>query len=277
MPVIWKGHVSFGLVNIPVALLPAESREELDFTLLDRRDRSPIGYQKINKRTGKPVAKGDIVRGFEHARGRFVIVSDEDLRRASPDRTQRIEVRGFVDPREIDPIYYERPFYLGPVVRQEKGYVLFREALRRSGLAAIATLVVRTRESPAAILPHGDALVLHLLRYPSELRDAGKLDLPGKSPKALGITGRELAMADRLVQGMTGPWKPEAFRDAYRDDLLAFIRRRARAGEVEAPAEPAPEPRSGKRGEVIDIMGLLEQSLRRGPRRGERSRRRRSA
>ncbi len=275
--VIWKGHISFGLVNIPVALLPAESREELDFTLLDRRDRSPIGYQKINKRTGKPVASADIVRGMEQGRGRYVIVSDEDLRRASPERSQRIDIHSFVDLREIDPIYFERPYYLAPLPKQEKGYVLFRETLRRSGLAAIATVVVRTRESPAAIVPQGDVLVLHVLRYPAELRDPDRIDVPGKSPKALGITDKELAVAGRLVEGMTGPFKPEAFRDRYQQDVLAFIRRRARSGKVEASPGPEGAPREGKRGEVVDIMALLEQSLRKRPRGGERPRRRRSA
>ena len=133
MGMIWKGHISFGLVNIPVALHPAETREELDFTLLDEKDRSPIGHRKVNKRTGEEVPRERITRGFEHAKGRYVIVTDNDLRRASPARTQRIDVLSFTDPGAVDPIYYDHPYYLAPIAKNEKGYALLREALRRTG------------------------------------------------------------------------------------------------------------------------------------------------
>jgi DNA end-binding protein Ku len=254
---LWTGSISFGLVTIPVSLVTAEVREELDFTLLDRRDDSPIGYQKISKRTGKPVPADQIVRGFEYRGGRYVVVSDADLRRASPERTQRIDVVSFVEAGEIPPIYFDRPYYLEPARGGERGYALFREVLRRSGRVAVATVVVKTRQHLAAILVQDRALVLDLLRYASELRDPSRLRVPGPGLKA--ISEREIKMAERLIADMSEPWKPGRYRDEYRDELLAFIRKRGRTGQLaSAPeAEPARRPRA----DVIDIADLLRKSL----------------
>jgi DNA end-binding protein Ku len=217
---IWKGHITFGLVSIPVALYPAESRDELDFTLLDKADKSPIGYRKVNKATGKEVPKERITRGFETAKGRYVIVSDEDLRRASPERTQQIAITSFVDPAEVDPRYYDRPYYLEAVSKQEKGYALLRETLRKTGKMAIATVVIHTRQHLAAVIAEEQALVLDLLRYPQELRDPSHLNLPGNL-KALGISEKELKMAERLVEQWSSPGSSKW--DEYRDELTAFI------------------------------------------------------
>ena len=261
---LWTGSISFGLVTIPVSLVTAEAREELDFTLLDRRDDSPIGYQKISKRTGKPVPADRIVRGFPYQDGRYVVVSDADLRRASPERTQRIDVVSFAEAGEIPPIYFDRPYYLEPARGGERGYALFREALRRSGRIAVATVVVKTRQHLAAIVVHDRVLVLDLLRYASELRDPSRLRVPG--PGLKGISEREIGMAERLIADMTEPWKPERYRDEYRDELLAFIRKRGRAGKLaSAPeAEAAEEPARRPRADVIDIADLLQKSLARG-------------
>jgi DNA end-binding protein Ku len=267
---LWTGNISFGLVNIPVSLVAAEAREELDFTLLDRRDDSPIGYQKISKRTGKPVPAERIVRGFEYRDGRYVVVSDADLRRASPERTQRIDILSFVEVGEIPPIYFDRPYYLEPAKGGERGYALFREALRRAGQVAVATVVVKTRQHLAAVVVQGNVLVLDLLRYAAELRDPSRLRVPGGNLKALRIPDRELEMAVRLIGEMTEPWKPERYRDEYRDELLAFIRKRARAGKLAAAPEAPEEPAKARRAEVIDIADLLQKSL---AKTGARSRR----
>ena len=273
---IWKGHITFGLVSIPVALYPAESRDELDFTLLDKADKSPIGYRKVNKATGKEVPKERITRGFETAKGRYVIVSDEDLRRASPERTQQIAITSFVDPAEVDPRYYDRPYYLEAVPKQEKGYALLRETLRKTGKMAIATVVIHTRQHLAAVIAEEQVLVLDLLRYPQELRDPSHLNLPGKNSKALGISEKELKMAERLVEQMVEPWDSSKYRDEYRDELTAFIRKRAKAGKVEEPdvEEPAPQKTKGK---VIDIMSLLKQSVEKAEKGRPRARARKSA
>ena len=258
---LWTGSISFGLVNIPVSLVTAEEHDELDFTLLDERDDSPIGYQKINKRTGKPVPSDRIVRGFPYQDGRYVIVSDADLKRASPERTQRIDVLSFAEVREIAPMYFDRPYYLEPGRGGERGYALFREALRRTGKVAIASVVVKTREHLAAVVGQDDVLVLNVLRYAAELRDPGRLKVPGSGLKSLKISEREISMAERLIAEMTESWKPERYHDEYRDELLAFIKKRGRAGQLAASPESEEEPARPKRAEVIDIADLLQKSL----------------
>jgi DNA end-binding protein Ku len=274
---LWTGSISFGLVNIPVSLVTAEQRDELDFTLLDKRDSSPIGYQKISKRTGKPVPGDRIVRGVEHTDGRYVIVSDADLRRASPERTQRIEVLSFVEAAAIPPLYFDRPYYLEPARGGERGYALFREALRRSGKVAVASVVVKTRQHLAAVLVYDRVLVLDVLRYASELRDPSKLRVPGTNLKALRIPDRELKMAERLVAEMTEDWDPEKYHDEYRDELLAFIKKRGRAGQLTSAPETEEKPATRKPADIIDIAELLKRSLAKTGEDRRRPRRRKSA
>jgi len=274
---LWTGSISFGLVNIPVSLVTAEQRDELDFTLLDKRDSSPIGYQKISKRTGKPVPGDRIVRGVEHTNGRYVIVSDADLRRASPERTQRIDVLAFVEATAIPPLYFDRPYYLEPARGGERGYALFREALRRSGKVAVASVVVKTRQHLAAVLVHDRVLVLDVLRYAAELRDPSKLRVPGTNLKALRIPDRELKMAERLVAEMTEDWDPSKYHDEYRDELLAFIKKRGRASHLAAAPETREEPATPKRADIIDIAELLKRSLAKTGEDRRRPRRRKSA
>ena len=258
---IWTGSISFGLVNIPVSLVTAEQRDDLDFTLLDKRDSSPIGYQKISKRTGKPVPGDRIVRGVEQTNGRYVVVSDTDLRRASPERTQRIDILAFVEATAIPPLYFDRPYYLEPARGGERGYALFREALRRSGKLAVASVVVKTRQHLAAVLVYDRVLVLNVLRYASELRDPSKLRVPGATLKALRISDRELKMAERLVAEMTEDWDPKKYHDEYRDELLAFIKKRGRAGQLTSAPETEEKPATRNRADVIDIAELLKRSL----------------
>jgi DNA end-binding protein Ku len=268
MPALWTGSISFGLVTIPVSLVTAETREELDFTLLDRRDDSPIGYQKINKHTGKPVPNDQIVRGFEYTDGRYVVLSDADLKRASPERTQRIDVLAFVEAGEISPLYFDRPYYLEPAKGGERGYALLREALRRTGRVAIASVVVKTRQHLASVIVHDNVLVLDLLRYAAEIKEPSRLKVPATGLKA--ISEREIKMAERLIDEMTDTWKPERYHDEYKDELLAFIKKRGRAGQLEAaPEDEEEKPARKARAEVIDIADLLQKSLAaKGSRRG---------
>jgi DNA end-binding protein Ku len=274
---IWTGSISFGLVNIPVSLVTAEQRDDLDFTLLDKRDSSPIGYQKISKRTGKPVPADRIVRGVEQANGRYVVVSDTDLRRASPERTQRIDILAFVDAAAISPLYFDRPYYLEPARGGERGYALFREALRRSDKVAVASVVVKTRQHLAAVLVHDRVLVLDVLRYAAELRDPSRLRVPATALKALRISDRELKMAERLVAEMTEDWDPKQYHDEYRDELLAFIKKRSRAGRVTSAPEDEDATAPPKRADIIDIAELLKRSLARTGEDRRRPRRRKSA
>jgi DNA end-binding protein Ku len=256
---IWKGHISFGLVNVPVVLYPAEARNDLDLDLLDKRDFSPIGYQKINKRTGRQVPRESIVRGLQYKDGKYVVLSDEDLRRASPERTQRVDIMSFVDQSEIPPTFYDRPYYLAPAAKSEKPYVLLREALKQTGKIGLASVVIRTRQHLAALIPQDNVLVLDILRYADELRDPDALKVPGADAKSLRISPQESKMAQRLIEEMADEWDPEKYKDDYKRELLAFARKKAERGDTESVEEPAPP--SQRKAEIVDIMDLLKQSL----------------
>lgn len=253
---IWKGHISFGLVQVPVALHPATQDEDLDMSLLDRRDFGPIGYRKVNKATGEEVPPSEIVRGYEHAEGGWVILTDEELRAANPKASQTIEIVAFVDANAIDPRYYVRPYYVAPVKKNTKAYALLREILRRAGKIGIAKVVLRTRQYMAALLVRDDILVLELLRYASELRGVDEFDLPGADLAAIGVTDRELKMADLLVEALATEWEPAAWKDEYRADLLRLIEEKARTGRI----SPIPVAGAGAE-EPVDIMALLKRSL----------------
>ncbi len=263
---IWKGSISFGLVNIPVGLYTAEKSKELHFNLLDRRNLAPIHYQRINSKTGKEVRWEDTVRGFEYEPKHYLVLSDEDLKSANPASTQTVEIVEFVDLADISPIYFEKPYVLAPERTGAKSYALLRETLRRTGKVGIAKVVIRTRQYLAAVVPVDDAIVLDLMRFQDELRDSAELDLPsGKQ----GVTDKELRMAERLVEAMVGKWDPESYRDDYRTDLKALIDARVAAGEIEGGAEK-PAPRPPARGKVIDLMSLLKRSVEAGGKGGRR-------
>lgn len=262
---IWKGAISFGLVNIPVTLHAAEERsEKISFNMLDKRDMSPIGYQRINKETGKSVSWDDIVKGYEIEDGQYVIVTEEDFRRANPKSTQVVEIEDFVDADAIDPAFAQAPYYLEPGKNGAKAYALLRDALKRTGKAGIAKVVIHTRQHLAAVMARGDVLLLELLRFAHELRDPKKLDLPGHG----AVSDREVAMAEKLVEGMSSKWQPGKYRDDYTEDLMALIRKKAKHGDV----EEVEEPEELKPTNVVDLMPLLKKSLERaegGPRRGK--------
>lgn len=258
---LWKGSISFGLVNIPVGLYSAEDRDEgVSFTQLDQRTMSPIGYKRYNKSTGEDVPWDEIVRGYEYERGQYVVLSDEDFERANPKASRTVEIVDFVDASEIEPVYFDKPYYLAPTSTASKGYALLRETLRRTNKIGIARVVIRTREYLAAVIARGPVLLLEVLRYPYEIRSPADLEVPGEDLAAIGVTEKELKMAERLVEEMVEPWQPEKFRDSYRDDLLARIQEKIRAGETEAVvAEAASEEAEGA--DVLDIMSLLKRSV----------------
>jgi DNA end-binding protein Ku len=259
---IWNGHVSFGLVEIPVALFTATKGEEtVSFNLLDKRDLSPVGNLRINKRTQEPVPASEIVKGYEVERGQYVVVTDEEIKNANAEASQTVDILAFVDEDEIDPVYFEEPYYLAPSGRSNRAYVLFREALRKSGRVGIAKVVLRTRQRIAAVTVRGPALVLHLLRYGHEMREPADLDLPAESAKESRPQPKEMEMAQRLIDEMTEPGFPFAKqRDEYRDEILKLIERKVKAGGASTVEEgkPARAPK-----EPIDIMPLLKQSLER--------------
>ena len=262
---IWKGSISFGLVNIPVGLYPSEKRQELSFDLLEKKSKSRIRYKRVAEKSGREVPWEQIVRGYEYEDGRYVVLSDEDLKRANPEATQTVDILDFVELAEIGPVYFDKPYYLGPQKKGQKPYALLREVLRRSGKVGIAKVVIRTKQHLAAVVPQDEVLVLELLRFAHELRATDELDLPGKNLKALGITEREIEMGEKLVAGMAADWDPERYKDDYRRDLLKLIEKRVEAGELEGVEEPAPRPAPAAGGaKVVDLMALLKQSVEEG-------------
>jgi DNA end-binding protein Ku len=258
---IWKGSITFGLVNIPVGLYTAEEREELSLHLLDKRNMARVRYKRVNEETGKEVPWEETVRGYELGDGRYVVLSDEDLKRASPEKTQTIDILDFVDLDEISPVYFDKPYFLGPDKKGAKSYALLRETLKRTRKVGIATVVIRTKQYLAAVIPQDDVLLLEILRYPHELRKAEDLDLP--SGKA-GVTDRELDMAERLVEGMVDTWEPSRFKDTYFRDLKKMIDQRVEAGQLESAPPPADEEKKPARSNVVDLMALLKQSVESG-------------
>ena len=260
---IWKGSISFGLVNIPVALFSAENRsDELSFHMLDKRDMGPVGYKRINKKTGKDVPWDDIVKGYEYEDGRFVVVTDEDFIKANVEATRTVEIVDFVDGREIDPAFYEKPYYLAPANKSaNKGYALLRETLKRTGKVGIAKVVIRTREYIAAVIAHGPVMLLDVMRFGYEVRDASEVEVPEDDAKKLGLSEKELKLAETLVESMVGAWEPGKYQDTYREDVLSLIRKKVERGDVREVHEPQRDEEDGARGGVVDIMSLLKKSV----------------
>jgi DNA end-binding protein Ku len=259
---LWKGAISFGLINIPVELYAAEKRDELDFTMLDKRDLSPVGYRRYNKKTGKEVAWDHIIKGYEVEDGQYVLLSDEDLRRANVEATQSIDIQSFIDAGQVPITYYEQPYYLAPLKAGNKAYALLRETLRKSGKMAIAKIVIRTRQHIAAVMPFDNILNLITLRYPSELKAPDDLQFPAGAKQA-GITAKEVEMAQSLVDSMSSDWNPDDFHDTYRDDVLALVQKKIKSKQTHAVAEADhAAPDTGRSSaQVIDLMALLKKSI----------------
>ena len=264
---LWKGAISFGLVNVPVELHSAQKRSaELDLTMLDKRDLSPVGYQRVNKESGKEVPWKEVVKGYEYKDGEYVVLSPEDFHRANPEATRTVDIHAFVDLAAIAPQHFETPYYLLPEKRGEKPYALLRETLQKSGKAGIATVVIRTKQYLAALIAQDDLMVLNTLRYADELKEPSELKVPRAK-----VTGKELDMALRLVKDMQDEWRPEKFHDTYREDILKRVKEKVKAGETEEITQPQKEKRESA--EVIDLMAALKKSIAEKPRKHTRKRR----
>ncbi len=259
---IWTGTLSFGLLNVPVSLMPGERKVDLHFRMLDARDRKPIRYERVNAETGEEVPWKDVVKAFEYDKGSYVVVEEEDIRSAAPESHEAVEVEAFVDADAIEPQYFEKPYVLAPGKKAEKGYVLLRETLKSTGQAGIARVVIRTREYLAAVLPQGDALVLLLLRYPQELVDPTDYKLPEGKPASYRITAKEMDMAKQLVSSMSGKWSPEDYHDEFRARLQDVIRKKMKSkGALAQAEEPEHEADEGAATNVVDFMSLLQKSI----------------
>ncbi|MEP7206637.1 MAG: Ku protein [Casimicrobiaceae bacterium] len=259
---LWKGAISFGLVNVPVELHPAAQTNTLDLTWLDKRTMSPVGYKRYNKSTGKEVPKDDIVKGYEYEAGHYVVLGTEDFKRANPVATQTVEILAFVDREEIPPLFFDTPYYLVPGKRGEKAYALLRETMKRANRAAVASVVIATKQHLAAVIAHAGFLVLNTLRYADEIRDTASFDVPSTSIKTAGVSEKEIDMALKLVESMSGAWDPTQYHDTYREDLLARVDEKVKAGETELVPEPAKEAEKRPSAQVVDLVALLQDSLR---------------
>jgi DNA end-binding protein Ku len=258
---IWSGSIAFGLVNIPVSLTNAESRPDVQLHMVDSKNHARIRYERVNSESGEEVPWDRMVRGYEYEDGQFILLTDQDLEAVQPKLTKTIEITEFVPLDDIDPLLFDKPYYLEPDKRGRKAYALLREALRKSGKAGIAKVVIRTREYLSAMFPREDALVLMLLRFPQEIRSLAKLDLPSSEAKEWQPAKRELDLALRLIDEMSGKWKPEEHHDEYRQALLDFIERKAAQGDVATDVKGGDEREDTAITKVVDLADYLQRSV----------------
>jgi DNA end-binding protein Ku len=249
---LWKGSLSFGLVNIPIELHTAVRNHRPHFRMLHAKDKSPVRFERVCIRDGHPVAWEDLVKGYEYAKGHFVVVTKEDFQAAAVEKTRTVDIIDFVKAEEIDDRYFETPYYLVPSRGGERAYALLRKAISASGRIGIARFILRDAQHLAAVEAIGDALVLTVMRFADELVDPDQFELPAET----NIRKQELDMAQALVESLAAPWKPEKYTDQYRDNLMRLIKAKTKGQSVDL--EPASEPRQA---EVVDLMERLRRSL----------------
>jgi DNA end-binding protein Ku len=270
---VWNGMISFGLLNIPVSLMAAEKRVDLHFRMIDSRNNKPIRYERVNAETGEEVPWKDIVQAFEYEKGNYVVLSKDEIAGAAPEGKESIDIEAFVARAEIQVPYFEKPYYLLPGKKAEKGYVLLRELLREKDLVGIGHVVIRTRRYLCAVLPIEKILVLNLLRFSQELVTPETYDLPADDLKKFKLSQRELEMAGQLVDSMTIGWKPEDYIDDHRERLTEIVEKRLASKQGLIHEEPDHDTETEHAAtNVVDFMSLLEKSLQSGRRRaGEAS------
>jgi DNA end-binding protein Ku len=252
---IWTGAISFGLVTVPVRVYSAVNRKTVRFNQLDAADHGRIAQKRVNPRTGEEVPYERIVKGYEIAPDRYVVVTNEELEALAPEKTRTIEIEDFVEQADIEPIFYDHPYHLAPGPGGAKPYRLLLDAMRETGKVAIARVVIRSKESLVAIRPSGDVLEMSTMLFADEINDPDRLeDLPDADEVA--TTERELAIAKQLVESLSGPFEPDKYHDTYREQVLGLIERKAAGEEIAVqeapPEEPAPVP---------DLMAALQASL----------------
>lgn len=267
---IWSGTLSFGLLNIPVSLMAGERRTDISFRMLDSRDNSPVRYERVNAESGEEVPWKDIVKAFEYSKGNYVVLEEEDFKRAAPEGREAVEMQAFVDEGAIDARYYEKPYVLVPGKKAEKGYVLLRETLKDLGRVGIGRVVIRTREYLCMVKPQDDALVLMLLRFPQELVDFDDYALPEGSASDYRISKPELDMAKKLVDSLSAEWDPKEYKDEFRARLKKVIDERLREKGATTRIDDDDREDTGEDAatNVVDFMALLQQSLASGKRTG---------
>lgn len=258
---IWKGAISFGLVHVPVALYPASQEGEIDFDWLDKRSMDPVGYKRINKRTGREIANEHIVKGIKQDDGEYVVLSSAEIKAAFPKSTQTIEIESFVKASDIEFFLLERPYYLEPAGKGDKVYALLRESMAEAGVIGIARVVMHTKEHLAALIPLGAALMLNTIRWNSEIRSAGELKLPAAGKGAANLKPAELKMAAQLIKDMTGKWKAGDYADTFSTAVHKLVKQKVKAGKTETVTPLEDTASETGTSNVIDLTELLAKSL----------------
>jgi DNA end-binding protein Ku len=251
---IWQGSISFGLVNIPIALYSATRRDELKFRLLRKRDLSPIHYKRVAEADGKEVPWDEVVKGYEYEKDRFVVMEESDFEKADVEATKAVDITDFVDLQEINPMYFSRPYYMHPNKGGEKAFALLRDALKVSRKVGIAKVVIKARQYLAAVKPVDKHLTLEILHFSDELIEPDEIaEPPRQTPASKG----ELEMATTLIDRMTGKWEPEKYKDEYKTALMERIEEKVKKGGRQVPAKGrSPSPTN-----VIDLAKALKESL----------------
>ena len=258
---IWSGAISFGLLNIPIAVMSAKEEERLSFKMLDKRNKAPIGYKQYNKATGREVEKKDIEKAYEYEKNQFVIITEKDFLKANPKATKTIDIEDFISLDEVDVMLFEKPYYLVPGKNGEKGYVLLRKILEETNKVAIAKFVLRSKQHLVAVMARDEYLVLEVLRFAHEIQETSEATfLDDFDLKKVKISPRELKAAKVLVDEMTAKWKPEQYKDTYQDELLKYIKKKIKTGDVEENIKFEDEVQETDTN-VLDLLPFLQKSL----------------
>ncbi|MEN9470810.1 MAG: Ku protein [Candidatus Aquirickettsiella gammari] len=254
---IWKGYITFGLINIPVILYPAEKKFDIQFKLIDSRDKARVRYVRINEHTGEEVAWSDVAKAYEYDDDNYLLLKQSDVEAISGIHSKTIDIASFVDRNSIDNMVFEKPYYLVPDKKEAKAYVLLREILKKTNKVGIAKIIIHTREYLAALTPHKNALILNLLRYHQELRASSEFKLPTSNLKSYKISSKELDIAKQLVDGMTGKWNPKDYHDVFRETLAKWAAKQIQPKKVFNKKINA----ITKRVNIIDFVDLLKKSI----------------
>lgn len=255
---VWKGDISFGLVAIPVSIVQVEEKQAISFHMVDSRDHARIRYERVNAETGKEVPWNEIVKAYEYDKDSYIVLDEDDFKKASPEAYKSIDIEEFVNLNDIDSLYFDKPYYILPESKNKKAYVLLREALKKSNKVGVAKVIIRTREYLSLILPHKNALILYIIRFQQELRDEEEFNFPSDDLKSYKINDKEIKMAQDLIAEMSTSWTPEKYHDEYRRALMDWIEKKMQGITAEKPSKKAKKTSSD---DVIDFMDLLKQSM----------------
>jgi DNA end-binding protein Ku len=261
---IWKGSISFGLVNIPITLHTATRSEDLKFRLLRAKDHSPVNYKRVAEADGKEVPWDQIVKGYEYEKGKFVVIKEEDFKRVDIEATQTVDIMNFVELKEVNPVFFHKPYYMEPQKGGDRAYVLLRNVLKDTGKIGIAKVVIKTRQHLAAVKPQGEGLMLELMHFAAELKDIEDF----KQPRQAKIAKKEGDMAKALIDSMSEKWNPESYKDEYREALQEMIEDKVEHGGKSAPKKATRQKRPSN---VIDLVEVLQQSMRESGRNSRKS------